>query len=84
MRKQIVDLALEQSELSPRELAVRCTDKDVDEVCGKRVPTREEIWEAVKSSPGKVWNGVTEMFRERLPTPDFSGWWTWFVDAVAW
>lgn len=33
---------------------------DAQEVCGLRVPTTEEIWAKVKSSPGDVWRIATE------------------------
>jgi hypothetical protein len=31
-------------------------DPSVDEVCGLKVPTKEEVWETVKASPGKAWD----------------------------
>lgn len=30
-------------------------DSDLSEVCGLTVPSKEEVWSAVKSSPGKSW-----------------------------
>ena len=33
---------------------------DATEVCGMKAPTAEELWEAVKASPGAVWEGVQE------------------------
>lgn len=33
---------------------------DAQDVCGLRVPTAEEIWEKIKSSPGEVWRMATE------------------------
>lgn len=40
---------------------------DATEVCGMKAPTADELWEAVKASPGAAWDGV----RESVPTlPD--------------
>lgn len=44
---------------------------DAKEVCGLRVPTAEEIWSKIKSSPGEVWTTVTEALPDLLDT---SGW----------
>lgn len=33
-------------------------DLDVERVCGLRVPTEAEIWAAIKSSPGAVWDAA--------------------------
>ena len=33
-------------------------DPDIERVCGMRVPTEEEIWTAIKSSPGAIWDAA--------------------------
>lgn len=33
-----------------------------DEVCGMKVPTRAELWQMIKSSPGAVWEGAKAMY----------------------
>jgi len=38
-------------------------DPEVSEVCGRTVPSGEEVWQTVKSSPGKAWASA----REHLP-----------------
>ena len=35
-------------------------DPSVDEVCGLKVPTKEEVWETVKASPGKAWDAAVQ------------------------
>jgi hypothetical protein len=35
-------------------------DPSVDEVCGLKVPTKEEIWDTVKASPGKAWDAAVQ------------------------
>ncbi|MDO6523968.1 hypothetical protein Q4578_20465 [Shimia thalassica] len=44
-------------------------DPEVTEVCGMTVPTKEEVWLAVKSSPGAAWAAA----KDAVPDiPDFS------------
>lgn len=46
-------------------------DPDVSEVCGMRVPTKEEIWTKVKVSPGAAW----QMAKDALPDlPEMLEW----------
>lgn len=35
-------------------------DPSVEEVCGLKVPTKEEIWNTVKASPGKAWDAAVQ------------------------
>ena len=58
-------------------------DDGASEVCGMRIPTQDEIWEAVKSSPGKAWATSKEMF-SNLPSPDFGGWWAMALAQFGW
>lgn len=58
-------------------------DPEVTEVCGLRVPTKEEVWAKVSSSPEEAWAGAKEMMPE-LPDmpampdmPDLSTWAFW-------
>ena len=41
-------------------------DPSVDEVCGLRVPTKEEVWEQIKASPGAAWE-ATKVVLDGLP-----------------
>lgn len=41
-------------------------------VCGLRVPSRGEIWEAVKNSPEKAWTTAKEALPDLGTMPDFS------------
>lgn len=44
-------------------------DPEVSEVCGRSVPSGQEIWQTVKDSPGKAWASA----REHLPDlPDLN------------
>ena len=59
-----------------------------DEMCGWKVPTQDEIWQAIKSSPRQVWstavegiNGVGDWASD-LDTPNFSALWTRLVSRV--
>lgn len=51
------------------------------EVCGIEVPTRAEIWQQVRSSPGKAWQSMREMY-DGLPEVSFSGFWAGTVRAM--
>ena len=73
------DLQELSSALSPGE----SDDTDVQRVCGLRVPTKEELWAAVKSSPGKAWSAAS-MYISDLPYPDFSGLWTKATFSFGW
>jgi len=48
-------------------------DPSVDEVCGMKVPTKEEIWTAVKASPGMAWDGAVQALGN-LPTAPSLEW----------
>ncbi|WP_317057078.1 hypothetical protein [Roseovarius rhodophyticola] len=54
---------------------------DVNNVCGLKVPTREELWQGVKSSPGLAWSKAVGAYDSssnwvsELEAPDFSGGW---------
>lgn len=45
-------------------------DPDATEVCGMTVPTKEDIWQTVKSSPGKAWSAASAHVPD-LPTIDW-------------
>ena len=51
-------------------------DPDIERVCGMAVPTEEEIWAAIKASPGAAWEAA-KVVLDRLPSmpamPEF-GW----------
>jgi len=44
----------------------------VQEVCGLRVPSKEEIWDLVKSSPGAAWQMAKDAMPELPEMPDFA------------
>lgn len=45
-------------------------DPSVSEVCGLRVPTKEEIWAKVSSSPEEAWNGAKALMPDLPEMPD--------------
>ena len=73
------DLQELSSALSPGE----SDDAEVQRVCGLRIPTKEEVWVTVKSSPGKAW-AAASMYISDLPRPDFSGTWTRAMFSFGW
>lgn len=42
--------------------------EDKNEVCGMRVPTKEEVWQEAKSSPQNAWNGTKKVWRSAADT----------------
>ncbi|MFZ1725349.1 MAG: hypothetical protein WBO29_01010 [Albidovulum sp.] len=59
------------------------TQDENAEVCGKRIPSAEELWDTIKSSPGAVWEKASGYY-DNLPAPDFSATWQWFVAHLSW
>ncbi len=59
-------------------------DGDVSQVCGMKVPTADEVWEAVKASPGQAWNAAASVL-SGLPSvmPDLPAWWDYLV-SIDW
>jgi len=59
-------------------------ESDVSQVCGLKVPTADEVWEAVKASPGKAWNAAASVL-SGLPSvmPDLPAWWDYLV-SIDW
>lgn len=54
-------------------------DPEATEVCGMQVPTKDEVWQAVRSSPGKAWNGA----KTYLPDlPDLTTAWDSAADYI--
>ena len=51
-----------------------------DEVCGMKVPTREELWQKISASPGAVWQGAQAMY-DGLPEISITG---AYARSVAW
>ena len=53
-------------------------DPEATEVCGLTVPTKEEVWRTVKSSPGSAWNMAKDLVPDLpdLTMPDFD--WTFW------
>ena len=50
----------------------KANDASVQEVCGLRVPSKEEIWEKVKSSPGAAWQMAQDAMPELPEMPEFT------------
>lgn len=57
-------------------------ERDVSQVCGMKVPTADEVWEAVKASPGQAWNAAASVL-SGLPSvmPDLPAWWDYLVST---
>lgn len=61
---------------------------DRDMVCGLQVPTRDELWQSIKASPGAAWDKAvgaaegTADWARSLERPDFSGAWQWVGSSV--
>ena len=55
---------------------------DHSEVCGLQVPTKEEIWQFVKDSPGAAWEMAKELMPElpefEMPEVELLWPWEWF------
>lgn len=64
---QALDLAFNPDKANPPEVA---------EVCGLTVPSKEEIWEKVKASPGEAWRMAKEAMPDlpEMPKPDWTFW----------
>jgi hypothetical protein len=45
-------------------------DPSVSEVCGLKVPTKEEIWAKVSASPEEAWNGAKALMPELPEMPE--------------
>jgi hypothetical protein len=73
--KASCDSMKEMHELEVALGVVEASDAQVQEVCGLQVPTREEIWGLITSSPGAVWDGAVSLLDVDLPSPDFGGMW---------
>lgn len=54
------------------------TDSDLSEVCGLTVPNKDDVWAAVKSSPGKSWEAakmyVPDLPEFSMPSIDWAFW----------
>lgn len=44
--------------------------EEIDRVCGLRVPTEKEIWDAIKASPGAAWDGAKSVLTSLSTLPD--------------
>lgn len=45
---------------------------DVDEVCGLKVPSKEEVWAFVKASPGDAWDAAKATMPDLPAMPDLN------------
>ena len=78
------DLYEMQIEIDPTQ--ARTEDRDM--VCGLQVPTKEELWQSIKSSPGAAWDSALEAaegtadWASSLERPDFGGVWQRAIDAI--
>ena len=63
--------------------------EDRDAVCGIEVPTKEELWEGIKSAPGAAWDSAvntasgTAEWARNLERPDFGATWQAATATVA-
>lgn len=56
--------------------------EEVSEVCGLKVPTKEEIWAKVKASPGEAWAKAKGVMPELPEMPDMSESWGKVKEAM--
>lgn len=49
---------------------------EATEVCGMRVPTEDEVWQAVQQAPGQVWERTRAVI-PNVPEIDVTGWTDW-------
>jgi hypothetical protein len=49
---------------------------EVERICGLKVPSEEEVWEAIKASPGNAWEGAKGVLvsMSTIPTMPEFGW----------
>jgi hypothetical protein len=54
----------------------KASDASVQEVCGMKVPSKEEIWEKVKASPGEAWANAKAAMPDlpEMPSVDWKFW----------
>jgi copper chaperone CopZ len=54
----------------------KANSEEVSEVCGLKVPSKEEIWAKVKASPGEAWAKAKEAVPElpEMPKIDWTPW----------
>jgi hypothetical protein len=54
----------------------KANDASVQEVCGLRVPSKEELWVKVKASPGAAWQKAKDAMPElpEMPSIDWKFW----------
>lgn len=53
-----------------------------DEICGLKPPTRDELWQAVKSSPGAAWDSARGLYAE-LPEISISASYDWTLAQLS-
>jgi predicted RNase H-like nuclease (RuvC/YqgF family) len=58
----------------------RANDASVKEVCGMAVPTKEELWEKVKSSPGEAWQKAKIAMPDLPEMPDLPDPLLWLLE----
>ena len=87
--KDLCDTLKDMDELR-RAFDPDATDSDERQtVCAQRVPTREELWEIAKASPGNAWNSarnaiptLEEVKSYELPDVDWSGYYSRISDGA--
>jgi len=65
----------DMDELATAVAPANLVDPTTEKVCGLEIPTKEEVWQQVKSSPGKAWDAA----KSHLPDlPEWSPprWWS--------
>lgn len=59
-----------------------------DMVCGLQVPTKNELWQSIKTAPGAAWDGAVDAaegtadWASSLERPDFGGTWESAINAI--
>ncbi|MHA3976366.1 hypothetical protein ACW9UR_01660 [Halovulum sp. GXIMD14794] len=69
---EVADACIIMQDMSNLEKSVSLDSSEINpkEVCGLKVPTANQLWRGVRTSPARAWESV----REYLPgLPDFSG-----------
>ena len=80
--KNSCDTMRDLDTLETRLLGQEKDDAAAVEVCGTQVPSTEEIWQAIKSSPRAAWDGTKSTLHDvseyefNLPEPDFDDLWS--------
>lgn len=82
---ELKDACDTMTDLHELELAIdpsKANAEEVSEVCGLKVPTKEEIWTKVKASPGEAWAKAKAAMPDLPEMPDMSGAWDKLIEGM--